>query len=66
VTDEYCPDATWTIQAEASQYRETLALEQAMKTDAELRRKWLEDQAKFNPEDEFVDDGRQEMEEIEA
>ena len=38
--------------AEASQYRETLALEQAMKSDTEIRRKWLEEQATFNFEDE--------------
>lgn len=34
-------DVRWTMAAEARQYRETLAIETAMKTDPELRQKWL-------------------------
>ena len=48
VADELGLEASWTLTAEAAQYRETLALEQAMKTDAELKQKWLEEQATFN------------------
>jgi hypothetical protein len=52
--------------AEASQYRETLALEQAMKTDTELSQKWLAEQATFNFDDESLDEGDQELEEVEV
>jgi len=57
-------DATWTLEAEASQYKETLALEQAMKSDMEIRRKWLEDQATIDFEDE--EDVEQELDEVEV
>lgn len=57
-------EATWTMAAEASQYKETLALEQAMKVDTEIKRKWLEEQVTFDFEDEeYVE---QELEEVEA
>ena len=59
-------EAVWTLTAEAAQYRETLALEQAMKTDADLKRKWMEEQNKFELEDESLDESDRELEEIEA
>ena len=49
---DYGVECRWTLEAEASQYRETLALEQAMRTDSTLRTKWLRDQSTFD----FVDD----------
>src|SRR5262249_1119322 len=66
VADELGLDAWWTLTAEAAQYRETLALEQAMKTDTELRRKWLEEQATFSFDDESLGEVGQELEEVEA
>ncbi|WP_165235770.1 GIY-YIG nuclease family protein [Aquisphaera insulae] len=48
-------DATWTLQAEAAQYRESLALDQAMKTDSTLKEKWLEEQATFDFGDEATE-----------
>lgn len=57
-------EAAWTMAAEASQYKETLALEQAMKEDTEIRRKWLEDQTTFDFEDE--ERAERELEEIEV
>ena len=39
VADELGPEASWMLMAEAAQYRETLALEQAMKSDVAVRRK---------------------------
>jgi len=41
-------NGTWTIESAASEYRETVALEQAMDSDADVRRKWLDQQATFN------------------
>lgn len=66
VIEELGIEATWTIAAEANQYRETLALEQAMKSDTEIRRKWLDEQATFNFEDQSFEDVDQELEEVEA
>ncbi|AMV40845.1 GIY-YIG nuclease family protein [Planctomyces sp. SH-PL62] len=66
VVDELRLDTAWTIEAEASQYRESLALELAMKSDAALHRKWLEEQASFDFEDESLEDVEQELEEVEA
>lgn len=62
VTEELKLDATWTLTAEAAQYRETLALEQAMKTDTELKRKWLEEQATFTFDDGDFEEGEEESE----
>lgn len=59
-------EAVWTIEAEAAQYRETLVLEQAMKSDAGLRRKWMEEQATFRFDDESLEESIQELEEVEA
>ena len=38
----------WTIEAEAREYRETMALEAAMNTDASVRDRWLADQSRFS------------------
>ena len=59
-------DCTWTLEYEASQYRETQALEEAMKSNAGLRKQWLEEQATFNFEPEDFEDAEQEFEEAEA
>ncbi|WP_206107652.1 DUF4041 domain-containing protein [Paludisphaera rhizosphaerae] len=64
--EEMGAEAVWTIEAEAAQYRETLALEQAMQSDAGLRRKWMEEQATFRFDDESLEDADQELEEVEA
>lgn len=37
----------WTMTAAAKQYRETLVLEEAMKRDFELQKKWLAEQEKY-------------------
>ncbi|WP_422928104.1 DUF4041 domain-containing protein [Singulisphaera sp. PoT] len=66
VAEELGLQATWTIEAEASQYRETLALELAMTSDTELKRKWLDTQATFNFDEEDFEDAEQELEEVEA
>jgi F0F1-type ATP synthase membrane subunit b/b' len=66
VADDLGFAASWTLMAEAAQYRETLALEQAMKTDKELKRRWLEEQATFNFDEESLEEADQELEEVEA
>jgi hypothetical protein len=60
--DELGLDASWTLTAEAAEYRETLALEQAMKTDRELKEKWLEEQTTFNFDEESLEEAEQELE----
>ena len=52
--DDLGLESSWMLIAEASQYRETLALEQAMKTNSELRQKWLAEQATFNFDDGII------------
>ena len=37
-----------------------------MKTDDDLKRKWLEEQNNFNIDDESLDEADQELEEVEA
>ena len=37
-----------------------------MKTDAELKQKWLQEQATFTFDDESLDEADQEMEEVEV
>jgi hypothetical protein len=54
------------LNAAAEQDRETLALEQAMRTDSELKRKWLEEQATFNFDEESLEEAEREWEEGEA
>jgi hypothetical protein len=57
---------SWTLAAAASQYRETLALEQAMRTDAGLKKKWMEDQATLEFDDESLEEADDELEQVEA
>ena len=59
-------DCMWTLECEASQYRETQALEEAMRSNAGLRKKWLEEQATFNFDMDDFEDAEQEFEEAEA
>lgn len=42
-------EAKWTMVAEAKQYRESLAIEEAMKNDKELEQEWLEYQEEADP-----------------
>jgi hypothetical protein len=39
----------WTLTADAKQYRETLAIEKALRENPELGKQWLESQADFEP-----------------
>lgn len=64
--DELGIDCTWTMEYEASQYRETRALEEAMSSNAGLRKQWLEQQATFNFDETDFEDAEQEFEEAEA
>ncbi len=64
VADELQLEATWTLTADAAQYRETLALEQAMKSDSELRRKWLAEQATFDFGEAALEEEEQELIEV--
>ena len=66
VMDESGIEATWTLESEATQYRETLALEQAMKTDIDLKKRWIEEQARFDFDNEAPDEAESELEEVEA
>jgi Meiotically up-regulated gene 113/Domain of unknown function (DUF4041) len=64
--DELGIDCTWTMEYEASQYRETRALEEAMSSNAGLRKQWLERQATFNFDETDFEDSEQVLEEAEA
>lgn len=64
--DEMGVDCTWTLEYEASQYRETLSIEEGMRSNAGLRKKWLEEQSTFAFEPEDFEDAEQELEEAEA
>jgi hypothetical protein len=66
VIDELGIDCTWTMEYEASQYRETRALEEAMSSNAGLRKQWLEQQATFKFDETDFEDAEQEFEEAEA
>lgn len=66
IINELGIECMWTLECEASQFRETLALEDAMRSNAGLREKWLEEQATFNFEADDFDDAEQEFEEAEA
>jgi F0F1-type ATP synthase membrane subunit b/b' len=59
-------DCTWTLEYEASQYRETQTLEEAMRSNAGLRKQWLEEQATFKFDADDFEDVEQEYEEAEA
>jgi hypothetical protein len=43
-------DAIWTISAEATQYRETLAIEKALQTNSPAAQDWLRTQLQFKPD----------------
>ncbi len=64
--DELGVDCVWTLEYEASQYRETQLIEEAMRSNASVRKKWLEDQATFAFEPDDFEDAEQEFEETEA
>jgi hypothetical protein len=66
IVDKLGIEGTWTLESEATQYRETLALEEAMRSNGDLRTKWLADQATFSLKDEDLEDAEQELEEVEA
>lgn len=66
VIDELGIDCIWTLEYEASQYRETQALEEAMRSNSGLRKQWLEQQATFNFDESDFEDAEQEFEETEA
>ena len=42
--------ANWTLEAEAAEYRETIAIEENMKNDPEARKKWEEYAASISSE----------------
>ena len=48
IIDELGIDCTWTLEYEASQYRETLASKKPCDRTLSVRKKWLEEQATFN------------------
>jgi hypothetical protein len=64
--EELAIDCAWTLEGEASQYRETLALEHAMRSNADLRRRWMEEQATFNFDADELEGAEQEFEEADA
>lgn len=66
VVDGLGIESTWTMASEASQYRQTLALEVAMRSNADLRKKWMEEQTTFNFDEEDFEDAEQELEEAEV
>jgi hypothetical protein len=66
VVEELALICTWTLESEASQYRETLALEQSMRSNDEARKKWIEEQITFNFDADDFEDAEQELEEAEA
>lgn len=43
-------ETTWTVTAAAAQYRETLAIERALKEGAAIAQHWIRDQMAFEPE----------------
>lgn len=46
-------DAKWTISAAALEYRETLAIEKAMKSNGQLNDDWIKQQSDFK--EDFID-----------
>ena len=42
-------DVIWTLTAEAREYRETQAIEQRIKDEPEFRKRWVEDQMRYDP-----------------
>jgi T5orf172 domain/Domain of unknown function (DUF4041) len=66
VIDELGIDCVWTLEYEASQFRETQTLEEAMRSNEGLRKQWLEQQATFKFDETNFEDAEQELEEAEA
>jgi hypothetical protein len=66
VVDELDIESTWTMESEASEYREAVALEESMRSNVNVRRKWLADQATSNFEEDDFEDAEQEFEDAEA
>jgi hypothetical protein len=48
--------AQWTIAAEAAEYRETLAIERALKEDPTKGQHWLESQTLYDPRESFLEE----------
>lgn len=48
--------AQWTLAAEAAEYRETLAIERALKEDPSKGQRWLESQTLYDPRESFVEE----------
>lgn len=48
--------AKWTLTAEAKEYRETLAIEKAIRENPEKRREWLQIQDQYDPASELADE----------
>lgn len=59
-------DCEWTLEYQASQYRETVALEEAMTSNAELRAVWIEEQATLDPDLDELEEAEQDLEEAEV
>jgi T5orf172 domain/Domain of unknown function (DUF4041) len=66
VVGELGIESTWTMESEASEYRETVALEASMRANVDVRKKWLADQAAFKFEADDFEDAEQELEEAKA
>lgn len=49
--------ARWTQTAEAREYRETLAIEQALRADPAQAKQWLQEQESFEPAEGLDEDG---------
>lgn len=56
VLDTMGIETNWTMEAMAAEYRESLALEGEMKENADLRKRWVEDQLKTEPDAAFDED----------
>ncbi len=66
VVDELGIESTWTMESEAAEYRETVALEASMWSNVEVTKRWLADQVTFNFEADDLEDAGQEFEEAEV
>ena len=62
VVDELGIESTWTMESEASEYRETVALEASMRSTVDVRKKWPADQAALKFEAGDFEDAEQEFE----
>jgi hypothetical protein len=64
--DELKADVRWTLTAEARDYRETLALEDALKNDPNYRQRWVDRQLELEMETENEDEliGEEDLHEL--